>query len=108
MTDRRQFLATLTGALAHNGFLRAADAGSSDHGTLLWRHFMTLLDTADSERRARFAKLQESDLPELRARVRHTLMTALGAFPPRTSLNARQVGTLTRPDYVIEKIIFES
>jgi hypothetical protein len=41
MTDRRQFLTTLTGALVQDRFLRAAEAGSCDHRTLLWRHFIT-------------------------------------------------------------------
>ena len=48
---------------------------------------------------------------ELQARkkyVRERILASLGSLPERTPLNVRRVGTLERPDYRIEKLIFES
>ena len=40
--------------------------------------------------------------------VRERILASLGSLPERTPLNVRPVGTLERPDYRIEKFIFES
>jgi cephalosporin-C deacetylase-like acetyl esterase len=40
--------------------------------------------------------------------VRATILESIGGLPERTPLNPRVTGTLDRPDYKIEKIIFES
>jgi cephalosporin-C deacetylase-like acetyl esterase len=40
--------------------------------------------------------------------VRERILASLGGLPERTPLNVRPVGTLERPDYRIEKFIFES
>lgn len=40
--------------------------------------------------------------------LRARLLTMLGAFPARTPLHARRMGSLDRGGYTIEKIIFES
>jgi cephalosporin-C deacetylase-like acetyl esterase len=45
---------------------------------------------------------------ERQERVRQRLFEFLGDFGPKCPLNARTVGKLDRPDYVIEKVIFES
>src|SRR5690606_31797030 len=41
-------------------------------------------------------------------RVRSDLERINGPFPEKTPLNAKTVGILDRPDYVIEKVIYES
>jgi cephalosporin-C deacetylase-like acetyl esterase len=40
--------------------------------------------------------------------VRQRLKESLGDFGPKTPLSARTVGKVDRPDYVIEKVVFES
>src|SRR5262249_294440 len=40
--------------------------------------------------------------------VRATILESIGGFPERTPLNAQVTGVLDRPDYRIEKIVFES
>jgi len=50
----------------------------------------------------------QSASPKTPAEARARLMAALGAFPPRTPLNAKRTGVLEREGYTVEKIIFES
>jgi cephalosporin-C deacetylase-like acetyl esterase len=61
---------------------------------------------------ARAGKIALLTSPEaLQARkqyVRERILSSLGSLPERTPLNVRAVGTLERPDYRIEKFIFES
>jgi dienelactone hydrolase len=40
--------------------------------------------------------------------VRDTLARLIGGFPERTALNVRQVGSLERRGYVVQKLIYES
>ena len=48
------------------------------------------------------------DVNKRRSYVREQILKDLGGFPDRTPLNARVVGVLERPEYRIEKVIFES
>src|SRR2546421_2972559 len=48
------------------------------------------------------------DVSRRKAYVREQILKDLGGFPDRTPLNARVVGVLERPEYRIEKVIFES
>jgi cephalosporin-C deacetylase-like acetyl esterase len=87
----------------------AGAAGASGHGAMMWNYFMHELDAADAIRRDRLKTLSTADqVKALGDRVRGMLLAAIGGLPQRTPLNAKVVGTLTRSDYVIEKIIFES
>lgn len=43
-----------------------------------------------------------------KAQIRNQLLEVLGGLPERTPLNARIVGALERPNYRIEKVVFES
>jgi len=45
---------------------------------------------------------------EYQRRLREKFTEALGGFPERTPLNPRITGTISRNDYTVEKIIFES
>jgi cephalosporin-C deacetylase-like acetyl esterase len=47
-------------------------------------------------------------LESRRREFREKFWRILGGEPQRTSLNARIVGSISKPDYLIEKIIFES
>jgi dienelactone hydrolase len=101
MLTRRCFLA-----------LAAASPGWSEpagDGRMLWTYFLGKLGAADTERRRKLRQVNtRAELSTLRTRVRTAMREMIGAFPPRTPLNARKVGELERTDYVIEKIIFES
>jgi cephalosporin-C deacetylase-like acetyl esterase len=71
----------------------------------LKRRAHTLL--AERKRTAdRISTQQQVD--ERKAYVRKAITDAVGGFPERTPLNARVTGVLERPDYKIEKVIFES
>jgi cephalosporin-C deacetylase-like acetyl esterase len=50
----------------------------------------------------------QKQVDERRAYVRKVMTEAVGGFPERTPLNPRVTGTLERPDFKIEKVIFES
>ncbi len=50
----------------------------------------------------------QQQVDERRAYVRRVITEAVGGFPERTPLNAKVTGVLERPDYKIEKVIFES
>jgi dienelactone hydrolase len=64
----------------------------------------------DDRRRAAFASVRtETDLLELRARIRARLLELLGGLPAeRTPLDARVVGAVPMRGYRIEKLVFES
>ena len=65
----------------------------------------TLLD----QRRQRVAALKSAaEWRTRQAEVRRTLERLLGPFPARTPLHARVTGTVARPGYRVEKVLFES
>ena len=47
-------------------------------------------------------------IAEYQRRLREKFIKALGCFPERTPLNPKITGTISRNDYRVEKIIFES
>src|SRR5688572_12837853 len=49
-----------------------------------------------------------ADVAKRQVELRAKFVAALGGFPDKTPLNARTVGTLKRPGYRIEKVIYES
>jgi len=79
-------------------------------GDMLWEHTLDYLHRLDEKRRARFDAMRTpADVEALRRDVRAELSTMWGPLPAqRTPLNPRHVGTIERPGYRIEKIIFES
>jgi dienelactone hydrolase len=67
------------------------------------------LSAFDVARRRKLAAIRTvADLVALRAHVCGTLRDGIGDFPARTPLDVRQTGQLSRPNYVIEKLIFQS
>lgn len=100
---RRQLaaLAALTGA--------PRALGQSQFGSMLWDYIREYLRILDERRADLLAAVEsEADFEELRDRVRSQLRRMWGAFPERTPLQSRQIGTLDRGDHVVERIIFES
>jgi len=68
-----------------------------------------LAKTLIEERERKVARFSTpSAVAERKAYVRERMLQALGGLPARTPLNARIVGVLERPDYKVEKVIFES
>ena len=76
---------------------------------MMWDYLMRELSAADERRRRALASIQtKSQLAALQDRVRRVMHSGIGPFPERTLLRAQHVGEIAKPDYVIEKIIFES
>jgi cephalosporin-C deacetylase-like acetyl esterase len=76
---------------------------------MLSNHVNGLARVALEERRRKIALLTNPEALLARKQyVRERILTSLGSLPERTPLNVRTVGTLERPDYRIEKFIFES
>lgn len=68
------------------------------------RRAFALLD----KRQAAVSQWQAADVSSRKQYLRERMLRALGGFPERTPLNARVTGTIDRPEYRIEKVIFES
>jgi len=62
----------------------------------------------DARRREVAALSSAQSVAARRDYIRRKMEEAVGGFPERTPLNPRVTGVLDRPDYRIEKIIFES
>lgn len=76
---------------------------------MLPRHVNGLARAALDARRERIARIANAETFRARKEyARSRILASLGDLPERTPLNARAVGTLERPDYRIEKILFES
>jgi cephalosporin-C deacetylase-like acetyl esterase len=61
------------------------------------------------DRREQVSRIaSRQSLASRRAEFREKFWRNLGGMPERTSLNARIVGAIEKPDYRIEKVIFES
>jgi dienelactone hydrolase len=79
------------------------------HGSMLWDYIVGSIRRLDETRRVKLASLKSvEELEEVQRYVRAKLADMWGPFPERTPLNAKRVGQIDRPGYVIEKIIFES
>jgi cephalosporin-C deacetylase-like acetyl esterase len=99
--NRRQFLAAPI-------FTRIVSAQPA-RGTMLWDYILRELTESDARRRETLRAIHaRPQLDALAQHVRDTLVANIGPMPERTPLNARITGTLARPGYIIEKIIFES
>jgi len=62
-----------------------------------------------AERKGQMERLSTIEgVSKRKAYLRERMLDDLGGFPERTPLNARVVGSLERPKYRIEKVIFES
>ena len=89
---------------------RSAHANPTDLGQMMWDFTIGYIRHLDEKRRRQFAAIETPEqLDALRRKVRNRLAEMWGPMPEdRTPLNPRQLGTIDRPGYVIEKIIYES
>ena len=97
------------GLLGASG-LRAAPARASGLGGMMWDFTLDYIERLDKRRRKRFDALETPlELAQLQRRVREKLAEMWGPFPEeRNSLNVRHVGSVERPDMIVEKLIYES
>ena len=97
------------GLLGASG-LRAAPARASGLGGMMWDFTLDYIERLDKRRRKRLEALETPlELAQLQRRVREKLAEMWGPFPEeRNSLNVRHVGSVERPDMIVEKLIYES
>src|SRR5579864_6045135 len=101
MLTRREML-----ALAAVARLRADTSSAASE---LWDYFDRTLTASDESRQRKLREIRTAvELETLQLHVRHTLTGGIGSFPERTPLQAKHLGEIVRPDYTIEKLIFES
>jgi hypothetical protein len=73
------------------------------------RYLRNLARQAVEKRRVTFEGLKDrSDILAYQQRLREQFIEKLGAFPEKTPLNARVVGTIQGNGYRIENVVFES
>ena len=84
-------------------------AGFSDVRNSLYRHIsQQAYDMLDKRERAVVEIEGAEAWAARRLRVRETLAELVGPFPERTPLRPRITGTIRRPGFRVEKLIFES
>ncbi len=91
--------------------LRPSDLRVLDSpATEMLKDYLTRLVDAQFARRDRLlSKLRTAADWQQRARfILRKMAEWTGPFPPRTPLNARVVGRVERPDFTLEKVLFES
>ena len=81
----------------------------SDAENAMYKSSCSLAFRQLEERKAAIARLHtKSDYLERQAEVKDKLLRMIGPFPEKTPLNARVTGVIKKPDYRVEKVIFES
>jgi len=81
----------------------------SDGGAMLLKHLNSEAFRYLDQRDRAIARLQGAEDWKGRQRQAYeTLLDIVGPFPERTALNARVTGVVTKQDYRVEKIVFES
>ncbi len=92
--------------MAGAGSLRADPVSDAAE---LWEYFDRTLTAYDTGRQRKLREVRTAaELATLREHVQRTLTNGIGDFPARTPLEAKPVGEIVRPDYVIEKLLFQS
>lgn len=80
-----------------------------EYGRCLPDYLAALAEDAYARRNARLAKLTASAaIRDYQAWARRTFLQLAGDLPERTPLNVRTVGSLDRPAYRVEKLVYES
>lgn len=80
-----------------------------DYSRCLPDYLSELAAAATQKRNAALSKLTTpAAIASRQTQVRQTLWKLIGGQPERTPLNPRVTGTLTRPGYRIDKVIYES
>ncbi len=78
-------------------------------GNMMSRYLLDQSDAAWQQWQLNFEDVKTpEEIQAYQERMRPLFLKSLGDFPERTPLNAQVVGTLQRPGYRVEKILFES
>jgi len=78
-------------------------------GEMMYHYLMAQVNEASARWAATYEKLKTPEqIAAYQQRLREGFLKAIGPFPPRTPLNARVTGTVTRKGYRVEKVLFES
>src|SRR5215471_392435 len=113
MNNRREFLAL--GAVG--AVLRVEGMAQQRVPAIIYRDYSRCLpdylrDLAERAYRSRNRAIAKLTTPaairERQQWVTETFWSLIGGMPERTSLNARTVGSLERPGYRLEKVVYES
>lgn len=99
-----------------SGVLRAADeldvlpaAADNPPAGRLYQWMQGQAGVLFNQRRQAVAALKTpEDVKQRQVKLREQFLEALGGFPERTPLNPQVTGKIERPDYRIEKIVYES
>src|SRR5215203_3945610 len=76
---------------------------------LLYNYLLQQAQSAFDARREAIAQIRTpEDIDRRRTALRAKFIEALGGFPDRTPLNPRVVGTLNRPGFRVERVVYES
>lgn len=76
---------------------------------MMRNYLTTLIDEQFARRNAVLAKLETAqDWKRHAELIRESMSDWTGPFPPRTPLNVRVTGTIERPEYSMQKMLFES
>ncbi|MCE5266725.1 MAG: alpha/beta hydrolase family protein, partial [Planctomycetaceae bacterium] len=76
---------------------------------MMRRYLMRQVDGAIHRWRDDYEKRKTSDdIAAYQKRMRQNCLNAIGGLPERTPLKARVMGTVARPGYRVEKIVFQS
>lgn len=85
------------------------DAGAAPPKDMMKASLLGRVDAARARWEADYAALATPEaIAAYQARLRAKFIEAIGGLPERTPLEARVTGVLTRDDYRVEKIVFES
>jgi len=77
--------------------------------TMMTRYLLHHARMAWHDWQARFENIRTpEEIAAYQQRMREVFLAELGGFPERTPLNAKTTGTLRRPGYRVEKVLFES
>lgn len=97
-------------ALFAGGVALARPVRADGMGDMMWEFMTNYIRLLDEARREQFAAMATAaDVDALRVRVRGKLAEMWGPFPEeKTPLNPRALGAIERPEYRVERIIYES
>ena len=90
-------------------FAFLALAGAAHAQPAVDKYLSELAESALSDRAAALEKLTRSQAGERRAAIREKMLAGIGGLPIRSGpLQARIIGSFTRPGYRVEKLVYES
>ncbi|WP_260704091.1 alpha/beta hydrolase [Edaphobacter flagellatus] len=88
---------------------QTTDAPAIDYAAQTDAYLTNIAKQKLAERQEQIAGIKKADDMHIRQEyIRHTLLQEIGGFPARTPLHAEITGTIDHPDYVVQKLIYQS